>query len=99
MFIAVTKNGSCHVVEVGNEGAVKVAVNLRKMPHEMDLSAPQSVRIVNSTSTPHNEIRAILGACVNHPALPYGRRAVLPARFQPAKACLRAGERRPILLI
>ncbi|MFT6670588.1 MAG: hypothetical protein ACJAVZ_002058 [Afipia broomeae] len=34
MFMAVTKNGSCHVVEAGDEGAVKVDANLRKMPHK-----------------------------------------------------------------
>jgi hypothetical protein len=35
MVIAVTKKWGCHVVEAGNEGAVKVAANLRKMPHKL----------------------------------------------------------------
>jgi hypothetical protein len=61
MVMAVTKNGSCHVVGGGNEGAVKVAANLRKMPHKMALSAPQSARIVNSASTPHNQTGLISG--------------------------------------
>jgi hypothetical protein len=40
MFMAVTKNGSCHVVKGASEGAVKEAAHLRKMPHKMAISAP-----------------------------------------------------------
>ncbi|HEX7883179.1 MAG TPA: hypothetical protein VF499_10625 [Afipia sp.] len=61
MFMAVTQNGSCHVVGWGNEGAVKVAANLRKMPCKTALSASHLVRIVNSASTLHNEIGMIFG--------------------------------------
>jgi hypothetical protein len=39
MFMAITKNGSCHVVGEGDEGAVKVAANLRKMPNKVPAKA------------------------------------------------------------
>jgi hypothetical protein len=61
MFMAVTNNGSCHVVGWGNEGAVKVAANLRKMPHKTALSACHLALIVNSASTLHNKIGMFSG--------------------------------------
>jgi hypothetical protein len=51
MVMAVTKNGSCHVVERGHEGAVKAGADLRKKPHKLAVSAPQSALIVNIGST------------------------------------------------
>jgi len=51
MVMAVTENGSCHVVSRGHEGAVKAGADLRKKPHKLAVSALQSALIVNIGST------------------------------------------------
>ena len=61
MFMAVTKNGSCHVVEAGDEGAVKVDANLRKMPHKTGCSGLQSGYILKIVSMRRDEIDVKFG--------------------------------------
>ncbi len=72
------ENGSCQVVGAGDEGAVKVAANLRKMPHKV--GAPALDRCISPTVPQRDaaQLARLSGTCINQRQRPgTGRRWLL----------------------